>query len=88
LPWSMLGLVVSPLSRITFVLNSQQYKLIYDVFSLLGQILVFAYAAVVKPSLFETTAWLSIVGVLAYAIYFHILLKIVNLDSFKSDQPM
>jgi lipopolysaccharide exporter len=88
LPWSMLGLVVSPLSRITFVLNSQQYKLIYDVFSLLGQILVFIYAAVVKPSLFETTAWLSIVGVLAYAIYFHILLKIVNLDSFKSDQPM
>lgn len=72
-PWALAQLVVSPLSRLLFVFQRQELKLVYDVLSLLGVISVLFVGSRWGLSLTQAVAWLSLTQVLTYAIYFLLL---------------
>jgi len=77
-PWALIGLISSSLSRIVFVLKKQRLKLIYDIFSLTGQIAALLIASAFKLSLMNTVAIISGINVISYGLYFIILQKIVS----------
>jgi len=76
--WAWAGLVVSPISRIVFVLGGQKSKLLYDIFALLVLILSLYGGFKLNLSLTTSITLLSGFNVLAYGLYFLILLQIVN----------
>ncbi|MGB5970514.1 MAG: oligosaccharide flippase family protein [Spirulinaceae cyanobacterium] len=78
-PWALAGVIVSPLSRIVFVLGRQKWKLIYDVFALTSLISVLYVGSILKLSLINSIAFLSAMNVIAYGLYFLILFKIANI---------
>lgn len=76
--WAWSGLIVSPISRIVFVLKGQKTKLFYDIFALLILILALYGGFELHLSLTTSIALLSGLNVLAYGLYFLILLKIID----------
>ncbi|BAY83952.1 putative O-antigen translocase [Calothrix parasitica NIES-267] len=79
-PWAFAGVIVSPLSRIVFVLGKQKWKLIYDVFALTTLISVLYIGFIFKLSLISSITFLSIMNVIAYGLYFLILLRISQMN--------
>jgi lipopolysaccharide exporter len=77
-PLFLAQLVVSPLSRLVFVLGGQRSKLIYDVVALSGMIAVFAFAKWLRLPLLDAVVMLSAVGTLAFAVYYLVLTRIVS----------
>lgn len=77
-PWALAGVIVSPLSRIVFVLGRQKWKLIYDIFALTSLIIVLYIGFIFKLSLIISVALLSMINVIAYGLYFLILLTIIK----------
>jgi O-antigen/teichoic acid export membrane protein len=77
-PWFLAQFIVSPLSRLVFVLRGQEFKLMYDAVAVLGVISVFAVARHLEMSFYHTVLALSIVNALAYAVYYSVLLRIVR----------
>jgi lipopolysaccharide exporter len=77
-PWAVAQLVVSPLSRVVFVYQGQEWKLVYDAANLISTLVVFYYGHTHGFSLVRTVRILSWVSVATYGIYFLILLRIVN----------
>lgn len=82
-PWSLAGLVVSPLSRVVFVFQGQAWKLIYDIASL-----IILYATLYGSHRFNilpiyAVALLSFASALSYILYFFVLLKIIKIWSTK-----
>lgn len=82
-PWSLAGLVVSPLSRVVFVFQGQTWKLIYDLTSL-----IILYGTLYGSHCFNilptyAVAILSFASALSYILYFFVLLKIIKKWSTK-----
>jgi O-antigen/teichoic acid export membrane protein len=77
-PWSLAGLIVSPLSRLVFVFGGQKWKLFYDIIVMILVILSFSFAYIFKLNLPELVSLLSGSNVVAYGLYFMILLRITH----------
>jgi O-antigen/teichoic acid export membrane protein len=77
-PFFFAQFVVSPLSRLVFVLDGQRLKLIYDVVALSGMIGVFAFSKWQHLPLMRALAILSAVGTFTFAVYYLLLLRIVS----------
>jgi len=77
-PWFLGQSIVSPLSRLVFVLEGQRLKLIYDVLALTGMIGVFAFSHWQQISLVHAVMLLSAVGTLTFVVYYLVLLRIVS----------
>jgi lipopolysaccharide exporter len=76
-PWFLTGFVVSPLSRLVFVLHGQELKLIYDI-GILASMLAVAWLSFHRHLSLVQTAWaFSSVNTLAYLIYYLVLLRII-----------
>jgi len=77
-PWTLAQLVVSPLSRVVYILRGLELKLVYDIVSLaltVGAVLI-GHAR--GFSVFHTVLWLSLANVLANGLYFVLLARIVR----------
>jgi O-antigen/teichoic acid export membrane protein len=83
-PWFLAQFVVSPLSRLVFVLRGQEAKLAYDVALLLGVIGTYEFARLRHLTMFNTVAVLTIVNAVAYLIYYGILRHIVRKSTFRA----
>jgi len=77
-PWFLSQFVVSPLSRLVFVLHGQELKLIYDVVILTAMVVVTALAMWRHFTLFETVWAFSLSNAIGYAIYYLVLMRIVS----------
>lgn len=76
-PLFMAQMIVSPLSRLVFVLRGQKSKLIYDLTLMAGILLVFGIAWRQKLSLGHTVWAITLVNILCYFVYYIVLLRIV-----------
>ena len=77
IPWFLTQFVVSPLSRLVFVLSGQESKLVYDVFVVISVVAVFVVGRHHGMSFYHAVVALSIVNAIGYAVYYFILLRIV-----------
>ncbi|NNC41122.1 MAG: lipopolysaccharide biosynthesis protein [Acidimicrobiia bacterium] len=80
-PRFLAAFVVSPVSRIVLVLGGQRAKLLYDVLALGGVVGALLFADAADLDLVEAGIALSIVGTIAYAIYYAILWRIASDES-------
>ncbi|HEX7959026.1 MAG TPA: hypothetical protein VF493_03870 [Terriglobales bacterium] len=76
-PFFLAQMIVSPLSRLVFVLRGQRSKLIYDLILISGILLVFGVACRQKLSLIQTVWAITLVNVFCYFVYYLVLLRIV-----------
>lgn len=75
-PWFFTSFVVSPISRLVYVLHGQRLKLIYDVLILGANIMVFFFARrLAWPMLHMVTA-MSIVNTASKVVYYLLLFRI------------
>ena len=77
-PWLLTQFIVSPLSRIVFVLRGQEWKLIYDAVILLTMLIVTFVAMRYRWSLLDTVWAFSLSNALAYIVYYLVLMQIVS----------
>jgi O-antigen/teichoic acid export membrane protein len=77
-PWFLTQFVVSPLSRLVFVLSGQEMKLVYDIVILLGMLSVGMVSFRAGWSLGRTVWAFSLINAIAYVIYYLILVGIIN----------
>jgi lipopolysaccharide exporter len=77
IPWFLTQFVVSPLSRLVFVLSGQESKLVYDIFVVLGVVAIFVIGRHLGMSSYHAVLALSVVNAVGYAVYYFILLRIV-----------
>ena len=77
-PWMFAALVVSSLSRALSVLQQQQWKLIYDVSSLVVVISLYFASLNYLIGLFDFIYYLSFGMVLAYVIYFFLIFGVLK----------
>jgi len=77
-PLFLAQFVVTPLSRLVFVLEGQRLKLVYDVLALASMIGVFVFSAWRRLSLVEAITMLSATGTLAFVAYYLVLVRIVR----------
>lgn len=75
-PWMLVQFVASPLSRIILLSNKQYLKLIYDIFSVATVIFIPVIAIYQKKDIIQTIMWVSIAKVIAYSLYFMVILYI------------
>lgn len=80
-PWFLSQFVVSPLSRLVFVLHGQELKLIYDVVILTVMLVVTAISMRLHFSLFQTVWAFSLSNALGYSVYYVILMRIVSKET-------
>jgi O-antigen/teichoic acid export membrane protein len=76
-PLFLAQMIVSPLSRLVFVLRGQKSKLMYDLTLMAGILLIFGVAWRQKLSLVHTVWAITLVNILCYMIYYIVLLRIV-----------
>lgn len=76
-PWALTQLIVSPLSRVVYVLQGQELKLVYDVVSISLTIGAVLMGHARGFSVFHTVLCLSLANVLANGLYFILLLHTV-----------
>jgi lipopolysaccharide exporter len=69
--------IVSPLSRLVFVLEGQRWKLIYDILALSGMVGVFVFSKYQNLPLMLALKLLSAVGTLTFIVYYVVLARIV-----------
>ena len=77
-PWFLTQFIVSPLSRLVFVLRGQELKLIYDIVALASMVAVAVFSLHRKISLFKTVWAFSLVNTLAYVVYYFVLVWIIS----------
>jgi lipopolysaccharide exporter len=77
-PWFLTQFIVSPLSRLVFVLRGQELKLIYDIVVMASMVAVAAFSLHRKISLFKTVWAFSLVNTLAYIVYYFVLVWIIS----------
>lgn len=80
-PWFLTQFIVSPLSRLVFVLRGQELKLIYDIVLLLSIGALIPIARHESFTLTQTVGALSLVNTVAYVIYYGVLVWIVSRSS-------
>jgi lipopolysaccharide exporter len=77
-PFFLAQFIVSPLSRLVFVLGGQRWKLSYDVLALSGVIGVFLFSKWQNLPLMQVIKLLSAVGTFTFIIYYMVLARIVT----------
>jgi O-antigen/teichoic acid export membrane protein len=77
-PWFLMQFVVSPLSRVVLVFQGQEFKLIYDLLTVVSIALVFGIAKQKALPVLQTVRWLSAVNTVAYAAYFFVLVYVLS----------
>ena len=77
-PWFLTSFVVSPLSRLVYVLHGQRLKLIYDVAVLGGNLGVFAVADRNGWALLHMVVAMSVMNTASRIIYYFVLLRIAT----------
>ncbi len=80
-PWFFASFVVSPLTRIVFVLQGQRSKLVFDTLTLVGSIGVFTLAHMLDWPVLRTISTLSIINTASIVLYFLVLLRITTMSS-------
>ena len=76
-PWFLMQFVVSPLSRVVLVFQGQEFKLIYDLLTVVAIAVVFGMAKQRAFPVLQTIRWLSAVNTVAYAAYFILLMHVL-----------
>jgi lipopolysaccharide exporter len=76
-PLFLAQMIVSPLSRLVFVLRGQKSKLIYDLTLMAGILLIFGAAWREKLSLAHTVWAITLMNIFCYMVYYMVLLRIV-----------
>lgn len=76
-PWFLAQFVVSPLTRLVFVLSGQELKFVYDFVVLGSMVAAYLFAAHAHLSLNYTVALLSVLNTVAYLTYYIVLYRIV-----------
>jgi O-antigen/teichoic acid export membrane protein len=87
-PWFLTSFVVSPLSRLVYVLHGQGLKLIYDVAVLGGNLLVFVLARGHGWPMLHMVAAMSIMNTASKVIYYLVLLRIATSRCHTSPPPI
>lgn len=77
-PWFLTQFIVSPLSRLVFVLSGQEMKLVYDILILVGMLSVVMISFRAGWSLDRTVWAFSLINAVAYIVYYLILIGIIN----------
>jgi O-antigen/teichoic acid export membrane protein len=77
-PWFLTSFVVSPLSRLVFVLHGQRLKLIYDIFILGGNLLVFWFARRLDWPMLHMVTALSAMNTGSKVVYYFVLRRIAS----------
>jgi O-antigen/teichoic acid export membrane protein len=77
-PWFLASFVVSPLSRLVYVLHGQRLKLIYDVVVLGGNLAVFALARGHNWPMLQMIAAMSVMNTISKLVYYLVLLRIAS----------
>ncbi len=87
-PYFLAQFVVSPLSRLVFVLEGQRLKLIYDILALGGMVGVFMFSKWQSLPLMHTLVILSAVGTFTFIVYYFLLMRIVSRFRFAATYSM
>ncbi|MFL6306923.1 MAG: lipopolysaccharide biosynthesis protein [Candidatus Sulfotelmatobacter sp.] len=87
-PWFLTSFVVSPLSRLVYVLHGQRLKLIYDVAVLGGNLLVFDLAYRRSWPMLHMVAALSVMNTASRVVYYLVLLRIATSSYRTSTTPV
>jgi len=77
-PWAFAGLISSSMSRIVFVVREQKWKLIFDIFLLMSQLIISYCISIFDLSLTNTVTMFGIVNTIVYGLYFVILSRIAS----------
>jgi lipopolysaccharide exporter len=77
-PWFLTSFIVSPLSRLVYVLHGQRLKLIYDVLILGGNLIVFVLARHLGWSMLHMVTMMSGVNTASKVVYYLVLLRIAG----------
>lgn len=77
-PWFLTAFVVSPVSRLVYVLRGQRLKLIYDVLILGGNLMVFVFARHLGWTMLGTVTIMSAVNTASRIVYYVVLLRIAT----------
>jgi len=77
-PWFLTSFIVSPLSRLVYVLHGQRLKLIYDVSILGGNLIVFVLARRLGWTMLHMVTMMSGVNTAAKVVYYLVLLRIAG----------
>jgi lipopolysaccharide exporter len=75
-PWFLTSFIVSPLSRLVYVLHGQRLKLIYDVLILGGNLMVFVLARHLGWTMLHMVTMMSGANTASKAVYYLVLLRI------------
>jgi O-antigen/teichoic acid export membrane protein len=75
-PWFLTSFIVSPLSRLVYVLRGQRLKLIYDVLILGGNLMVFVFARHLGWTMLHMVTIMSGVNTASKIVYYLVLLRI------------
>jgi O-antigen/teichoic acid export membrane protein len=76
-PYFLAQFIVSPLSRLVFVLEGQRWKLVYDILALGGMVGVFVFSKWQNMPSMDAIRLLSAVGVFTFVVYYLVLARIV-----------
>jgi len=77
-PWFLTSFIVSPLSRLVYVLHGQRLKLIYDVLILGGNLIVFVLAQQLGWTMLHMVTMMSGVNTASKVVYYLVLLRIAG----------
>jgi O-antigen/teichoic acid export membrane protein len=77
-PWALAGLIVAPVSRVVVIFQAQELKLIYDLLALAGVAGSLLLGGALRLELLESVKWLTVAQVVAYVVYFGLLLHVVR----------
>lgn len=83
-PWFLASFVVSPLSRLVYVLQGQRLKLIYDVVILGGNLGLFAVSRHAGWSMLQMITSMSGLNTAARVVYYLVLLRLVSTAARRS----
>lgn len=87
-PWFLTSFVVSPLSRLVYVLHGQRLKLIYDVVVLGGNLLVFVLARRHGWPMLHMVVAMSVINTASKIVYYLVLLRIATSGCRTSPGPI
>ncbi len=75
-PWFLTSFIVSPLSRLVYVLHGQRLKLIYDLLILGGNLIVFFFARHLGWPMLHTVTVMSAMNTASKVVYYFVLFRI------------
>jgi O-antigen/teichoic acid export membrane protein len=78
MPWLLAKLIVSPLSRVIYVLQAQKIKLVYDMLSLSVQVGSLSICSYFHVNFINCVGILSIMNVLLFIIYYILIFFVTN----------